>query len=263
MALTPLYLKINQVWRIFATGFCFSVFGFGGLILSFVLIPIIARLTSEPTVREYRVQALIQRSFHLFCRLMKHTGAIDYKITGAERLQQDRHCLIVANHPSLIDYVLIASQLEQCDCLVKSAIWRNPFMKHIVRAAGYIPNEAPDDVISICDQRFDQGNVLLVFPEGTRTTPGVESKLQRGAAQIAIRTRRDLRVVHISVSPSFLTKEKMWYQVPKIKPFFHIEIKGKIDVEPFIAQTNSPTLAARKLNRYLAEAIFPKMNNDE
>ncbi|MGF1748698.1 lysophospholipid acyltransferase family protein [Vibrio cionasavignyae] len=258
MAVNSLYLKTNQLWRIFATGFCFSVFGVGGLVLSFILIPVISRVTPDPTITEYRVQRLIQCSFHIFCRLMKFTGAIDYEITGAEHLQHDRNCLIVANHPSLIDYVLIASQLKQCDCLVKSAIWRNPFMKHIVRAAGYIPNEAPDDVISICEQRFDQGNVLLVFPEGTRTTPGLDPKLQRGAAQIAIRTQRDLRVVHISVTPSFLTKEKMWYQVPKIKPFFHVEIKGKIEVEPFIEQTNSPTLAARKLNRYLAEALFPK-----
>ncbi|MFH0260692.1 lysophospholipid acyltransferase family protein [Vibrio mediterranei] len=258
MIVKSLYLKVNQIWRIAATGFCFSVFGIGGLALSFVLIPFIIRTTSETELREHRVQALIQSSFHVFCRLMKFTGAIDYKITGAALLQNDRNCLIVANHPSLIDYVLIASQLKQCDCLVKSAIWRNPFMKHIVQAAGYIPNEAPDDVITICEQRFDQGNVLLVFPEGTRTTPGVESKLQRGAAQIAVRTQRDLRVVHITVMPSFLTKQKKWYQVPKTKPFFHVEIKGKIEIAPFIEQTNSPTLAARKLNRYLAEAIFPE-----
>ncbi|MFA0086017.1 lysophospholipid acyltransferase family protein [Vibrio sp. 10N.261.51.F12] len=261
MAVKPLYQKVNQLWRIIATGFCFGIFGFGGLILSFLLIPVIIRTTSEKATREYRVQALVQRSFHLFCRLMKFTGAIDYKITGAEVLQQDRNCLIVANHPSLIDYVLIASQLKQCDCLVKSAIWTNPFMKHIVQAAGYIPNEAPDDVMDLCEERFDQGNVLLVFPEGTRTTPGIEPKLQRGAAQIAVRTQRDLRVVHITVSPSFLTKEKMWYKVPTIKPFFHIEIKGKIEVKPFVEQTHSPTLAARHLNRHLAEALFPE--NDQ
>ncbi len=182
---------MNKYWRIVATGFCFTVFGLGGLTLSFVIIPLI-RLTSRDSIqREYRVQNVIAFTFNIFCKLMKLTGAIDYRIDGVEQLVNDRNCLIVANHPSLIDYVLVASQLKQCDCLVKSAIWANPFMKHIVKAAGYIPNETPDDLLDLCEQRFERNNVLLVFPEGTRTTPGVPSKLQRGAAQIAIRTQRD------------------------------------------------------------------------
>ncbi|WP_447470063.1 lysophospholipid acyltransferase family protein [Vibrio harveyi] len=249
---------LNQYWRVFATGFCFSVFGLGGLALSFIVIPLIHLTTSDIKQREYKAQGAIQYSFNTFCNLMKLCGAIDYQIIGADILQQDKNCLIVANHPSLIDYVLIASQLKRCDCLVKSAIWANPFMKHIVKAAGYIPNEAPDDLLAMCEERFDDGNVLLIFPEGTRTTPGVKSKLQRGAAQIAVRTERDLRVVHITVTPSFLTKEKKWYQVPKTKPFFKVEVKDKVEIEPFIKQTTSPTIAARRLQQHLAETIFPE-----
>ncbi|PQJ52121.1 1-acyl-sn-glycerol-3-phosphate acyltransferase [Vibrio jasicida] len=250
---------LNQYWRVFATGFCFSVFGLGGLVLSFVVIPLIGLTTSDQTAKEYKVQGAIQFAFNTFCKLMKFTGAIDYKIIGADIIQQDHNCLIVANHPSLIDYVLIASQLKRCDCLVKSAIWANPFMKHIVKAAGYIPNEAPDDLLTMCEERFDNGNVLLIFPEGTRTTPGVKSKLQRGAAQIAVRTQRDLRVVHITVTPSFLTKEKKWYQVPATKPFFKVEVKDKVEIEPFIKQTTSPTIAARRLQQHLADTIFPEL----
>ncbi|WP_045422598.1 lysophospholipid acyltransferase family protein [Vibrio jasicida] len=250
---------LNQYWRVFATGFCFSVFGLGGLVLSFIVIPLIGLTTADQTAKEYKVQGAIQFAFNTFCKLMKFTGAIDYKIIGADIIQQDQNCLIVANHPSLIDYVLIASQLKRCDCLVKSAIWANPFMKHIVKAAGYIPNEAPDDLLTMCEERFDNGNVLLIFPEGTRTTPGVKSKLQRGAAQIAVRTQRDLRVVHITVTPSFLTKEKKWYQVPATKPFFKVEVKDKVEIEPFIKQTTSPTIAARRLQQHLADTIFPEL----
>ncbi|MGF1756144.1 1-acyl-sn-glycerol-3-phosphate acyltransferase [Vibrio makurazakiensis] len=248
--------QFNQYWRVFATGLCFSIFGLGGLFLSFVIIPLIALTNPAGVTTELKVQKLIQVSFDWFCRIMRFTGAIDYKISGGELLRQDRSCLIIANHPSLIDYVLIASQLPQCDCLVKTAIWSNPFMKRIVQAAGYIPNNSPDDLMDRCTEKFKQGNVLLIFPEGTRTTPGVEPSLQRGAAQIATRTAADLRVVNITVSPSFLTKEKKWYQVPKTKPFFHIEVKGTIETEPFINQSNNLTIAARRLNSHLADVIF-------
>ncbi|MEF1310296.1 lysophospholipid acyltransferase family protein [Vibrio mytili] len=253
--------RLNQYWRVLATGCCFVLFGLGGLLLSFIIIPILRFFVSNPTEREYKVQKTIQFAFNTFCKLMKFSRVMDYEIIGADILRRDRNCLIVANHPSLIDYVLIASQLPSCDCLVKSAIWSNPFMKQIVKAAGYIPNETPDDLISLCEKRFNAGNVLLIFPEGTRTTPGVESKIQRGAAQIAVRTKRDIRIIHISVSPNFLTKQTKWYQVPSEKPFFQVEVKDKVEIAPFIKQTTSPTLAARRVQQHLADSIFPDNTN--
>ncbi|MFV0574840.1 MAG: lysophospholipid acyltransferase family protein [Vibrio sp.] len=250
--------KLNQYWRVIATGTCFAIFGIGALGLTFIVFPLMTLTARNQTQREKRVQAIIKHAFTFFCQTMKFTGAIDYRFDNEELLLEDRGCLIVANHPSLIDYVLLTSRLPQCDCLVKSSIWHNPFMKGIVKAAGYIPNQDPETLLDDCSKRLEQGNVLLVFPEGTRTTPGQESTLQRGAAQIAVRTQADLRVVHITVSPSFLTKEKKWYQVPEVKPFFHVEVKGKISVDEFIQNSDSPTTAARQLNRHLSSALFPE-----
>lgn len=250
--------RCNKYWRIIATGTCFAIFGIGALCLTFIVFPLMTATARNQTQRELRVQAIIQRAFALFCATMKYTGAIDYRFDNVDVLQQDKNCLIVANHPSLIDYVLIASRLPQCDCLVKAAIWHNPFMKGIVKAAGYIPNRDPESLLDDCSERLNHGNVLLIFPEGTRTTPGKASKLQRGAAQIAIRTQTDLRVVHITVSPNFLTKQMKWYQVPDTKPFFHIDVKGKISIDEFIQNNDSPTTAARQLNRHLSSAIFPE-----
>lgn len=249
--------QCNKYWRVIATGSCFAIFGIGALCLTFIVFPLMTWTTRNQSQREMRVQLIIQQAFDLFCRTMKLTGAIDYRFDNVEQLQQERNCLIVANHPSLIDYVLIASHLPQCDCLVKAAIWHNPFMKGIVKAAGYIPNRDPESLLDDCSQRLNRGNVLLIFPEGTRTTPGQTSKLQRGAAQIAVRTQTDLRVVHVTVSPNFLTKQIKWYQVPDVKPFFHVEVKDKINVDEFIQNSDSPTTAARQLNRHLSSAIFP------
>ncbi|MCF1427584.1 MAG: 1-acyl-sn-glycerol-3-phosphate acyltransferase [Shewanella sp.] len=249
--------KLDKLRRIIATGFCFALFGVGGLCLTFVVLPLLTRSIKDKTERELKVQGVIQKNFDFFCRTMKSTGCIDYRIIGAELLRQDRNCIIVANHPSLIDYVLIASCLPQCDCLVKAAIWHNPFIKAIVKAAGYIPNQAPDSLLNDCSERLKYGNVLLIFPEGTRTTPGQPSTLQRGAAQIAVRTGTDMRLVHITVTPNFLTKEKMWYQVPDSKPFFKVEVKGKIPVSDFLTADSQAT-AARNLNRHLAHVLFPE-----
>lgn len=249
--------RINKIWRIFITGFCFVLFAFGGLLLTFIIFPVLTFSLKDKLSRELKVQKIIQRAFVFFCATMRFTGCIDYKFIGQEILQKDKNCLIVANHPSLIDYVLIASRLGQCDCLVKQAIWHNPFMKGVVKSAGYISNENPETLLDDCSKRLQQGNVLLIFPEGTRTTQGIKSTLQRGAAQIAVKTGTDLRVVHISVTPPFLTKEKKWYQVPDAKPFFLIEIKDKIEIGPFIDNSQPPSIAVRSLNKHLTTALFP------
>ncbi|CZF83742.1 2-acyl-glycerophospho-ethanolamine acyltransferase [Grimontia celer] len=258
-----MFRLISKWWRVLATGFCFSLFGLGGLFLTFIVCPLMTFSAKSSKERELRVQRIIQKTFTIFCLTMKYTGAINYKITGGDILREDSNCIILANHPSLIDYVLITSQLPQCDCLVKSAIWHNPFMKGIVKAAGYIPNNSPDDLLERCAERLGDGNVLLIFPEGTRTTPGVESSLQRGASQIAVRTQTDIRVVHITVTPSFLTKEKKWYQVPDVRPFFHVEVKGKIAASEFTDSDIAEATAARRLNRRLKRELFPHNNKIE
>jgi len=250
--------KINKLWRICATGFCFTLFGLGGLALSFIVFPLLTFSVKNRELRELRVQKAIQISFYIFCETMRMTRAIDYQIIGAEKLKKDRNCLIVANHPSLIDYVLITSQLKQCDCLVKEAIWHNPFMRGVVTSAGYIPNKDPEQLLTKCSERLKKDNVLLIFPEGTRTREGVTPTLQRGAAQIAVKTQSDLRVVHISVYPRFLTKQSKWYQVPDKKPLFLIEVKDKIQISEFISnQEESPSLTVRKLNKHLNSVLFP------
>ena len=249
--------RLNKIWRIFATGLCFSLFGLGGLTLTFIIFPLLTYSLKDKQQRELKVQRIIQRCFHFFCETMRLTGAIDYRFEGLEVLQADTDCIIVANHPSLIDYVLIASRLKQCDCLVKEAIWHNFFLKGVVKSAGYIANNGAESLLDECGERLQNGHVLLVFPEGTRTTAGEKSNLQRGAAQIAIKTATDLRVVHIQVTPAFLTKQKKWYQVPDVKPFFLVQVKDKIKVQTFIDQYKPASIAVRHLNRHINDVLFP------
>lgn len=250
-------LRINKLWRIFATGLCFLLFALGGLVLTFFVFPFFSLFIKNAQRRELKVQHTIQKSFFLFCETMRLSGTMDYQFTGIEKLKADKKCLIVANHPSLIDYVLITSQLNQCDCLVKGAVWHNFFMKGVVRPAGYIPNINPESLLTECSDRFNSENVMLIFPEGTRTTPGEQPVLQRGAAQVAVNCQCDLRVVHITVSPPSLTKQKKWYQVPDKKPFFLLEVKDRISISPFIDEQQTNSISVRKLNKHLASVLFP------
>lgn len=249
--------KISHYWRILATGSCFICFGGGAFILSYIVIPILFVAIRDKNVRELKVQEFISYSFKFFCKLMQVTQAISYEFVGFEKLGAlDKSTVIVANHPSLIDYVLIVSKLEHCDCLVKESLWENLFIGPIIRAAGYIPNTNSNELFNKAQVNLAQGRSLLIFPEGTRTTPNTYSKLQRGAAQIALRTNTNISVVHIGLTAPFLTKEMSWYQVPLYKPHFKVEYCKEVEVFNFIDQSASIAKAARHLTDELTHKLF-------
>ena len=257
-----IFYDINYVWRVIATGLCFSIFGIGGLILGAVIIPVILLFIGEVHKKKAVAQHAISLSFRLFVFALSSTGLMIFKFEHLEKLKEDQGCLIIANHPTLIDYVVIVSKLSHCDTVVKEKLWHNPFMKHVIQSAGYIPNVQPEKTFEQIKETLSAGNNLLIFPEGTRTTPGEAIKLKRGAAQIVLREQCPIRVISISCLPSTLTKQNKWYQIPKIKPEFTLTVGERIDIENHIYDTSAPSLAARNLTRYFKKTLEMGLNHE-
>ena len=137
---------------------------------------------------------------------MQVLGVFRVEITGRERLEREG-LLILANHPTLIDIVLLMAFVKHGDCVVKSALWRNPFTHATVRPAAYIRND--DDgirVIDDCIAAVRRGSNLIIFPEGTRTPADGRIRLKRGAAAIAVLGPCNITPVRIHCSPRMLVK---------------------------------------------------------
>lgn len=256
--MNTLLARLDWAWRLVMTGFCFALFGIGGLLLSVVWFNLLLLLVCNPVRRRRLARRSIAASFRAFLTVAKTLGVLDYRIEGSDVLRQEKGCLVVANHPTLIDYVLLASVMPETDCLVKSALLKNPFVSGVIRAADYLINSQADALLPACQQRLDQGDTILIFPEGTRTRPGEKMTLQRGAANIAVRCGSDLRVVTIHCSEHLLDKQSKWYDVPPAKPLFTVEVRERIAIDPFNdANLQEPALAARQLNRHLLLQLQP------
>lgn len=250
--------QMNGLWRLVMTGVCFALFGVGGLLLSLVWFNVLLLVVRNKQRRRRLARRSIAASFRFFLRAAKAVGVLDYRIDGMETLRNERGCLVVANHPTLIDYVLLASVMPETDCIVKGALLRNPFLGGVVRAADYLVNSQADALLPACQQRLAQGDTLLIFPEGTRTRPGEAMTLQRGAANIAVRCGSDLRIVVIHCSEHLLAKHSRWYDVPPRKPMFTVNVRERVDIKQFYdAKSQEPALAARQLNRHLLHQLTP------
>ena len=199
-------------------------------------------------------QRIVHFSFRFFVWLMQLVGVLRIHIYGKEHLNEQNNSLLIANHPTLIDVVVLISLMKETDCIVKQALWKNPLLGGVVRAAGYISNSSPEQLLDDCVKTVKNGRSLIVFPEGTRTTPGSTYKFQRGAANIALRSEKNLLPATITCKPSSLTKEERWYQIPKSGPVhLYIEIKDVIEVRPFIDNTDNVSLASRQLTHFLQD----------
>ena len=131
----------------------------------------------------------------------------------------------------------------------------------MIRAADYLINSQADTLLPQSRESLARGDAILIFPEGTRTRYGEPLQLQRGAANIAVRCGCDLRIVHITCTQRMLDKQSRWYQIPPVKPVFTVSAKARIDSQQFMAQEeDAQPLAARRLTRYLQQALTPEQS---
>jgi 1-acyl-sn-glycerol-3-phosphate acyltransferase len=236
-------------WRLPATGLCFAVFGLGGLGLRLLVIPLLRLLPGDALVRRRRVRAVISWTFRVFVQLMYRLGTLTYEVRGVERLGQPAQ-MVIANHPSLIDVVVLIAFIRDANCVVKQSLWNNPFMRGPIRAAGYISNDGSAEMLEAAASALRAGETLVVFPEGTRTTPGQPPQFHRGAAAIAIRGAAAVTPVVISVEPTTLTKAEPWYSIPARRFHICLRVGSHIDVERFRSSGPAP-IASRRLNEHL------------
>ena len=177
------------------------------------------------------------------------------EITGREKLADGVPRLIVANHPSLLDVVFLMSLLPRSQCVVKSELWSSPFLGRVVRGAGYIRNDLEtDQLIVACREAMAQGNNLIIFPEGTRSTPGQPLHFRRGFANIATLLETQIQMVTITCDPPTLVKGEKWWMVPARRPLFRLHFGDRIDAKGWFGCEHR-SIAARMLVRQL-EAYY-------
>ncbi len=200
--------------RLLRNAAAFAVFGAATLLLAFVAIPLARVLRASRGDRDLEAQRLLHTGARLYMRFLDRIGMVRLSVRNADVLERSRPCLVVANHPTLFDTIVLTSLMPQADAIVNVARSRNPFLRRLVATAGYIPNDNGLRAINECVRRLQSGRSVIVFPEGTRSPEGGLGEFRPGAALIALRSDRDILPAVLSCDPPTLSKGKSWYDVP-------------------------------------------------
>jgi 1-acyl-sn-glycerol-3-phosphate acyltransferase len=236
------------------TVFGFSVFGLFAIWTAGVSLPL-QRMLARRGPHDLRAQAMIHRRARRYLRFAGWLGFVRLADPVVEELEAPGPLLVVANHPSLLDAVVLFALLPQADCIVNATRARNPILWGVTRAAGYVSNAAGPAAVAECVERLEAGRNLVIFPEGTRSPAGRLGPFQRGAAHTSLRSGVPLTPVVLRCDPPALAKGQSWYDVPE--GGFRVTVRVLKPISPEGAQYDgvSVPVAARRLTAELRETL--------
>jgi 1-acyl-sn-glycerol-3-phosphate acyltransferase len=94
--------------------------------------------------------------------------------------------VVIANHPSMLDAILLLSALPNAVCIMKRSLLRLPIIGGFARRAHYIPQAEAPELLNTAKRVLATGANVIIFPEGTRSTVGRMGSFKRGAARLAL-----------------------------------------------------------------------------
>ena len=159
-------------------------------------------------------QKIIHELFRFFVGYLRTFGLMELDTTGMSALRECGGLIVVANHPCLLDAVMLVSQLPRGVCLMKGSLARNLIFSGTARLAGYIHNKSSLGLVKKCAERLKEGTNLLVFPEGTRTVGRQLRPFKMGFALAAVASRSPVQTIIITVNSNFLGKGRPLFKQP-------------------------------------------------
>ena len=171
------------------------------------------------------------------------------KISSAKPSQ-----IIISNHPSLLDVVLLLANIARINCVVKASLSKNIFLFGAIKASGYILNTANEELLQKSIDAIKSGESLLIFPEGTRTKDKIS--FHKAASYIAIHGAKSLSAIFIKMHPKSLQKDSKWYNTPAQTLHYEISLENQIILDDF-AKDKSDSLRVRALHEYLGNLYAP------
>ncbi|MEM6999514.1 MAG: lysophospholipid acyltransferase family protein [Pseudomonadota bacterium] len=187
----------------------FAIGCLGLLILSLAM-----RLLGRPVPQRTR---LLRASFSGLCRgYMGYAHLFNLARVRYHHVQPLDSGLIVANHPSLIDVLWLLAAYPQVCCVVKAEIEHNWLLRGLARDLDYVSNRDPEQLLAEGTERLRRGELLLVFPEATRTVPGCLPSFRLGAAELLLRAEVAAHPVVLAKQDPYLSKAMPWYAFPTV-----------------------------------------------
>ena len=132
-------------------------------------------------------------------------------VSGREKIKRDEAYVMVSNHQSLIDILLLFRIFKHFKWVSKIENFRVPAVGWNMSLNGYIKlkrgdRESVKEMLSECRKTLAQGNSIMMFPEGTRSKDGRLQAFKPGSFELALETHRPILPIVIEGAAEALPK---------------------------------------------------------
>lgn len=237
----PLYL-----YRVFLKLFSFFLFGVGCIIYVVGVFPILRLFSRTKNIFMWRARIAVRGAFSVFVKFFHITRGAIFICKGLEVLENLQGCIVVANHPSLLDVVYLISIVPNANCIVNANLSKT-FAAGIIKSLYICNNAGGQAVLDECNAAIKRGENIIIFPEGTRSPRVGQATYKKGAARLALEMGANILPIFIGGGAKYgLGKGDGLFTYSKEKEYLYdIQILHIIDIKKYIGA--SKNLMARTL----------------
>lgn len=164
------------------------------------------------------------------------------RVEGREKVPWDGRAVLVANHDSLADILVVGSIFRPFKFVSKASVFKVPLMGWGMRANQYIPlvrgnGESVRRMMADCRSWLERDVPVLLFPEGTRSPDGLVQPFKNGAFQLSVETGSPIYPIVLAGTADALPKHGL------IAPLrSHVRVKVLDPVDPAEFGNNAEAL---------------------
>jgi 1-acyl-sn-glycerol-3-phosphate acyltransferase len=206
------------------------VFGLLCLSWSLLTLPLYALLPRR-TARAWGRYG-IMGGFRLYSYWLGLLGVYRLDVSAVDALRGGPPLILAPNHPSLIDAPLILARHPNLACVMKSDLTGNLLFGPGARLARYIRNGSALQMVREAVAYLRDGAVLLLFPEGTRTTRAPVNDLTKSIGVIAKHAQVPVQTLIIDTDSPLLRKGWRFGMRPSLPITYRVRLGRRFDPSP-------------------------------
>ncbi len=229
-------------------------FGLGAVFLAIFVFPFIRLFTLHHKDFGIIARAYVSHTFRVFLGNLNLSRVCMLKVEDKQAFRNIHSKIIIANHPSLLDFVYIMSLVPNSTCIVRGGLTHTP-LRGVIKQA-YITNTTDfNDVLAECKKLTDKGCNVIVFPEGTRSPRIGQNNYKKGAARIALYCGCDVQPLFIGGSDKYgLGKHDPLWSYNHVEQYLYdIKMLPVISIDEF--KDLSEPIAAKHLTEKMEKVI--------
>ena len=171
----------------------------------------------------------IMLGFRIYAWSLSITQSYRLDLSALDSLRGAPPMILAPNHPSLIDALLILTRHPNIVCVMKAELMKNVFLGAGSRLARYVPNESSRQMIKESVANLQRGCLLLLFPEGTRTTRLPINSFVGSVGLIAKHAAVPVQTLIIETDSPFLSKGWPLFRRPDLPIVYRVRLGERFE----------------------------------